>query len=146
MSVNTSGEQRTANLHAEIQQFYAYQMHLLDDGNTDGWADTFTEDGIFGANAHPEPTRGRETIRAAAKAAAERRDPNLQVRHWLGMLDVQPQPDGSAHARSYALILNTVVGESPKVHLSTTCEDVLVRGADGQWLVSSRQVYRDDLR
>jgi ketosteroid isomerase-like protein len=146
MSLNTSVEQQASNLHAEIQQFYAHQMHLLDDGNADAWAETFTEDGVFAANAHPEPARGRETIRAAAKAAAGRQDPDVQVRHWLGMLDVQPQPDGSAHARSYALILNTMVGGSPKVHLSTTCEDVLVRGADGQWLVSTRQVYRDDLR
>lgn len=136
-----------AGLHTEIQQFYARQMHLLDSGEADTWAETFTEDGVFAANAHPEPARGRETIRtAAAKAAAERAEQGLQVRHWLGMLDVRPQEDGSVLARSYALIINTPAGGQAAVHLSTTCEDVLVRGEDGGWLVSTRQVVRDDLR
>ena len=52
-------------LQAEVQQFYARQMHLLDSGEADAWAETFTEDGVFAANAHPEPARGRETIRTA---------------------------------------------------------------------------------
>lgn len=135
-----------ATLQAEVQQFYARQMHLLDNGKADAWADTFTEDGVFAANAHPEPARGRETIRAAAaRAAAQRAEEGLQVRHWLGMLDVRPQEDGSVVALSYALIVNTLLGGSPQVHLSTTCEDVLVRGEDGGWLVSRRQVRRDDL-
>ncbi|MFE1321803.1 nuclear transport factor 2 family protein [Kitasatospora phosalacinea] len=133
-------------LQAEVQQFYAWQMHLLDSGEADAWAETFTEDGVFAANAHPEPARGRETIRtAAAKAAAQRAEEGVQVRHWLGMLDVRPQEDGSVVALSYALIVNTPLGGSPQVHLSTTCRDVLVRGEAGGWLVSDRQVKRDDL-
>ncbi|MFC8721791.1 nuclear transport factor 2 family protein [Kitasatospora sp. NPDC057198] len=133
-------------LQAEVQQFYAWQMHLLDSGEADAWAETFTEDGVFAANAHPEPARGRETIRAAAaKAAAQRAEEGIQVRHWLGMLEVRPREDGSVLALSYALIVNTPMGGSPQVHLSTTCEDVLVRGEDGGWLVRDRQVKRDDL-
>ena len=144
----TSGSASPAGsaLQAEVQQFYAWQMHLLDSGEADAWAETFTEDGVFAANAHPEPARGRETIRAAAaKAAAQRAEEGIQVRHWLGMLEVRPREDGSVLALSYALIVNTPMGGSPQVHLSTTCEDVLVRGEDGGWLVRDRQVKRDDL-
>ncbi len=136
-----------AELYAEIQQFYARQMQLLDSGNAAAWADTFTEDGVFAANARPEPARGRETIRAAAaQAKAQHAEQGLQIRHWLGMLDVDAQPDGSALVRSYALIICTPRGGQAVVQLSTSCEDVLVRGADGDWLVSDRKVVRDDLR
>ena len=133
--------------YAGIQHFYARQMHLLDSGQADAWAETFTEDGVFAANAHPEPTRGRENIRAAAsKAKAQHAEEGLQVRHWLGMLDVTDREDGSVLVRSYALIINTPRGGQSQVHLSTTCEDVLVPDSDGGWLVSTRQVVRDDLR
>ncbi|MEW2237233.1 nuclear transport factor 2 family protein, partial [Streptomyces sp. NPDC024062] len=37
----------TAGLHGEITHFYARQMQALDDGRTDDWARTFTEDGVF---------------------------------------------------------------------------------------------------
>ncbi|WP_371480183.1 nuclear transport factor 2 family protein [Kitasatospora sp. NBC_00315] len=133
-------------LYSEIQQFYAHQMQLLDSGETDAWADTFTEDGVFAANAHPD-AKGRETIReAAGKAAAQRIGAGLQVRHWLGMLEVAAQEDGSARVRSYALVLNTPAGGAPAVHASTTCDDLLVRGEDGAWLVAHRYISRDDLR
>jgi hypothetical protein len=132
--------------HAEIQHFYARQMHLLDEGRTDEWAETFTPDGVFAANGRTAAT-GRAAIReAAGAAAAQRVQQGLQVRHWLGMLDVRPRPDGTVQASSYALIINTPRGGSPAAHLSTTCEDVLVRGEDGDWQVSSRVVQRDDLR
>jgi 3-phenylpropionate/cinnamic acid dioxygenase small subunit len=133
-------------LYCEIQLFYARQMQLLDAELPEEWAETFAEDGVFAANAHPEPARGRQAIReAAAKASAQRAEQGIRVRHWLGMLDVRPQADGTVHARSYALIINTPRGGTSQVQMSTTCDDVLVRGADGDWLVSTRQVVRDDL-
>jgi ketosteroid isomerase-like protein len=147
MTTSDPARETAVGLHAEIQQFYARQMHLLDDGEAEAWAETFTEDGVFAANAYPEPARGRATIReAAAKASAQLAERGVQVRHWLGMLEVRPREDGSVQALTYALIINTPAGGSPAVHLSTTCEDVLVRGADGEWQVSERKVCRDDLR
>ncbi|MDI5967327.1 nuclear transport factor 2 family protein [Streptomyces sp. SL13] len=134
-------------LYAEIQQFYAHQMHLLDGGDADAWAQTFTPDGVFAANAHPQPAVGRETIRAAAsKVKAQHAEEGLQVRHWLGMMDITEQPDGSVLARTYALIINTPRGGQAAVSLSTTCDDLLVRDENGAWLVADRKVVRDDLR
>lgn len=135
-----------STLHSEIQHFYARQMQLLDAGRTDEWADTFTQDGVFAANGRTAAT-GRPAIRkSAAQTAAQLAEKGVQVRHWLGMADVRPKPDGTLHVSCYALILNTAQGGSPAVHLSTTCEDVLVRAEDGGWQVSVRQVQRDDLR
>jgi len=132
-------------LYEEVQQFYARQMRHLDEGEVAQWALTFTEDGVFAANAHPEPFRGREAIESGARKTFEQLTADgVQRRHWLGMLDVEEQADGRVLAHTYALILSTPRGGQAAVHLSTSCHDVLVRtGAALQ--VSNRQVYRDDL-
>jgi 3-phenylpropionate/cinnamic acid dioxygenase small subunit len=132
-------------VYEQVQRFYARQMRCLDEGKVVEWAATFTLDGVFAANAHPEPFCGREAIEAGArKAAAQLAADGMQRRHWLGMLEVLDQPDGTLATRSYALIVSTPAGGKPTVHLSTTCDDVLVRDGD-ELLVRSRQVRRDDL-
>lgn len=132
-------------VYEQVQRFYARQMRCLDEGKVTEWAATFTAEGVFAANAHPAPARGREAIEAGARKAAEQLAADgIQRRHWLGMLDVVDQPDGTLAAHSYALIISTPAGGQARVHLSTTCDDVLVRDGD-RLLVRSRQVRRDDL-
>ncbi|MFL1429448.1 MULTISPECIES: nuclear transport factor 2 family protein [unclassified Nocardiopsis] len=133
------------DLLLEVQHFYARQMHHLDEGRVEEWAATFTEDGVFAANAHPEPATGRAAITAAARATTEQlaRD-RVRRRHWLGMLDVRPGADGTITAVSYAQILSTRIGDRSELLLSCTCEDVLVREG-GELLVRHRQVRRDDI-
>lgn len=132
-------------LYLEIQHFYGRQMRHLDSGAVEEWARTFTENGVFAANAHPEPQRGRAAIEAGARKAAEQLAADgIQRRHWLGMLQVDPGPDGSVIARTYALITSTAQGGQVEIRLSCTCDDVLVR-EDGQLKVRHRQVFRDDL-
>ena len=41
----------TSQDHGEIRQLYARYAHTIDTGEAEGWADTFTADGVFG-NAH----------------------------------------------------------------------------------------------
>ncbi|MEV0804771.1 nuclear transport factor 2 family protein [Micromonospora sp. NPDC050200] len=132
-------------LYIEVQHFYGRQMRLLDEAEVGAWAATFTEDGVFAANAHPEPARGRAAIEAGARqAASQLAAEGIQRRHWLGMLEVAPRADGAIVVRSYALILSTKLGGQAEVRLSCTCDDVLVR-KDGQLLVQDRRVFRDDL-
>ncbi|MFM9441651.1 nuclear transport factor 2 family protein [Streptomyces acidiscabies] len=133
------------SLYQEVQHFYAHQMRCLDSGDAQEWAGTFTTDGVFRANAHPEPQTGRAAIEAAAqKTSAQLAEQGIRRRHWLGMLEVDERDDGSVLARTYALIINTVRGGTPEVLFSCTCDDVLVR-EEGRLLVQRRQVYRDDL-
>ena len=119
-------------------------MQLLDAGEARAWANTFTEDGVFEANAHPEPSMGRTVITAAVEAAHERLREMQEVRrHWLGMLTVDADGD-TLKVRSYAMIVATKKGESPYIAFSTLCEDTLVRDGES-WLVKYRNVTRDDL-
>lgn len=131
--------------YLRVQQFYAQQMQLLDDGSVEQWAGTFTDDGVFSANAHAEPTIGRANIaKAAGHAVAELKRAGVVRRHWLGMLTVRPLSGDALFARCYALIVSTPKGGQAAVHLSTVCEDVLVRVGD-ELLVRTRHVTRDDL-
>lgn len=132
-------------LYTEVQHFYGRQMRFMDSGDARSWSETFTLDGVFAANARPVPQSGRQAIYEGAKAASEQLEANgIRRRHWLGMLEVQEEADGSVTAKTYALIVSTKLGGSPQTELSCTCEDRLVR-QDGQLLVQHRQVHRDDL-
>jgi len=133
-------------LYHQIQQFYAKQMQLLDAGRVAEWAASFTEDGTFAANAHPEPARGRTAIREAAQnTVKDLAAKGLVRRHWLGMLALYPDADGSVLARSYAQVLETPYGGPATLRMSTVCQDVLLHDGE-QWLVRDRQVWRDDMR
>ncbi|WP_234425673.1 nuclear transport factor 2 family protein, partial [Streptomyces kebangsaanensis] len=72
--VETARPLRPASLEiqAEVQDFYARQMRLLDEGRAEEWAETFTEDGVFEQNVKPEPWRGRAEIVARMRAGLDR--------------------------------------------------------------------------
>ncbi|GAA4689017.1 hypothetical protein GCM10023347_51040 [Streptomyces chumphonensis] len=139
-----TGPYVSADLYAQVQQFYARQMGLIDDGHPDAWADTFTEDAVFAeASRLKEPLRGREVIRASCRERQRRLDAEgIDFRHWLGMLDVRPQPDGSLRTRAYALAMRTPRGGALEIFASVVCHDHLVAG-DGGWRVRSRDLTHD---
>ncbi|MFF5187975.1 nuclear transport factor 2 family protein [Streptomyces sp. NPDC000345] len=135
-------------LYAEVQQFYAHHMHLLDAGAAGEWAATFTEDAEVLLPLMTEPARGREALTTAvARAAAERAERGEIQRHWHGMVCVRPDPDGrTVRVRCYALVFLTVRGGSPVLHRTCVCEDEMVRDhTAGGWLIRRRTVTRDDL-
>jgi 3-phenylpropionate/cinnamic acid dioxygenase small subunit len=139
--VTTEGD-----LHAQVSDFYARQMRLLDDGDAEGWAATFTENGTFIASGHQAPTSGRADLVAAVRAGhAELAASGIVHRHWLGMIAADQGDDGTVRARCYALVIATSRGGDSAIHRSTTCDDVLLRHGDG-FMVQSRSVTRDDLR
>lgn len=150
MSVRTgttqAGGSRFEAIYAEVQQFYARHMHLLDGGDGEGWAQTFTEDGLFVPPSAPEGVRVRGRadlaagVRAAAAALAEAGETH---RHLLSMVTVEEPADGTLRVRSYAQIIATPQGGTPRLHLMCVCDDVLVRDG-GELRVRERRVTRDD--
>lgn len=132
-------------IYAEVQQFYAHHMQLLDSGAAEEWAQTFTEDCVVSLPTMPEPVRGRARLaEAVARAAADRVARGEVQRHWHGMVAVHPDSDGTARVRCYALVFLTPLGGEPRLHRTCVCEDVLVAGPNG-WQVRERRVTRDDL-
>ncbi|MCX5199462.1 nuclear transport factor 2 family protein [Streptomyces sp. NBC_00249] len=142
-------QQETARVSAEdyaqVQQFYAEHMQLLDAGSVDAWALTFTEDAVFDVPTLPAPMRGREALRESLRRTTEElAAAGVQRRHWHGMVAVFPQGDGTLRVRCYALVFSTPQGQQPALHRVCVCEDVLVR-EEGRLLVRTRKVTRDDL-
>lgn len=135
-------------LYAEVQQFYARQCHLLDSGDAEGWADTFTVDGAFALPSRPEPVRGRADLAAGARAAAAARSANGEVhRHVFSTIWVRPADSGSAdggilRVRSYTQVIVTPRGGEPALRQMCVCEDVLAR-EDGELRVRDRRVSND---
>lgn len=134
------------DLYGRISQFYAEQMRLLDTGAAEDWAATFTEDGVFRQNIDAAPLRGRAAIAAAARHRVERlRADGLVRRHWLGMVRIDSEPNGTVRTRYYAMAMATgshATGDGLRVYASTVAEDVLVASPNG-WLVADRRVLHD---
>jgi hypothetical protein len=134
-----------ARTYAEVQQFYARHMHLLDAFAAEEWARTFTEDGVFAPPSLPEPVRGRANLAAGLrKTAADLAEAGEVRRHCVMMIDVRPQGDGTLAVRSYTQVISTVRGEDQsRLLLMCVCDDILVR-EDGELRVRERRVTRDD--
>ncbi|WP_369044475.1 nuclear transport factor 2 family protein [Streptomyces sp. Midd1] len=139
-----------AALYAQVQQFYAHQMRILDaDADADAveerWVATFTEDAVVELPLLPAPLRARAGLTHYARAAADRRRrAGSRLHHWVGMLDVRPRPDGTLHTRCSALAHATPPGATSKVLYVCVMEDVLVR-THGTWRTAHRRITRDDL-
>ncbi|MGY0490679.1 nuclear transport factor 2 family protein [Streptomyces sp. WG-D5] len=132
-------------LYAEVQWFYAHQMQLFDAHEADRWAATFTEDAVFAVPTLDAPVRGRADLAANVHRNRARQDRDgEQLRHWIGMLDVTPRPDGTLRTRAYALVYATVRGGASTVSRVCVMEDELVR-CRGKLRVRYRLVTRDDL-
>ncbi|MFD6492389.1 nuclear transport factor 2 family protein [Streptomyces sp. NPDC059944] len=134
-----------AVLYAQAQRFYDRQMQFLDTGGGEHWAATFTEDAVVELPLLPAPLRARAGLTHYARTAAARRQrAGSRLHHWVGMLDVRPQPDATLHTRCSALAHATPPGATSKVLYVCVMEDVLVR-AHGTWRTSHRRITRDDL-
>lgn len=146
MTALAPAQSHDSHLYLEVTHFYGRQMRAMDSGDARAWADSFVADGIFEANAHPHPVVGREQIEASALAAHQQLlDQGLRRRHWLGMLQIDDDDaDGTVRVQSYAQVLQTAIGGTTELRLSTTCVDILTR-VDGRLKVVRRSVSRDDL-
>lgn len=132
-----------AELYAEVQQFYARQMRLLDARKLEAYAATFTEDAVFGHTPGREPARTRAGIIKDLYEVHKRfeNDPQ-QRRHMFTMMDIEPRDDGSIRSTCYALVLTTRPQGSPELVRSCVVHDVLVR-ENGTLLNRSRHVEHD---
>ncbi|MET7986435.1 nuclear transport factor 2 family protein [Streptomyces sp. NPDC005281] len=142
---HTLPETQFAALYAQAQQFYAHQMRLLDTHDTERWAATFAENAVLHLPSRPAPVRARTALAGYVRAgAARQRRAGSRLDHWVGLLDVRPQTDGSLHTRCSALAYVTPGDGGPRVLYVCVMQDVLIR-CRGEWRIVHRRVTRDDL-
>lgn len=133
----------TPELYAEVQDFYARHMHLIDAGQVDAWVETFTVDATISNNVNPLPAKGREEIVGVIRRAQAQLDAEgVRHRHWMGMMVVDRLDAETVRAESYAMLLAVRLGGAPVLDRSTRCVDELVR-VDGDWQIRSRRVHHD---
>lgn len=144
MSLDTQKAATTAQVYAEVQQFYAGHMQMLDSGDAAGWAATFTLDGSFEPPSLPEPVRGRDALETGVRRAAAEHAAKGEVhRHLMSMVSVDQRADGVLHVRSYTQVVVTPRGGPARLDLMCVCDDELVRDGD-ELRVRRRRVTRDD--
>lgn len=136
----------------EIHQLYGRQCHLIDSGDAEGWAATFTPDGVFNSPTYPGPVVGTSQLVTFAEQFTEDALAAGEVRrHVVSTLAVDAhradgvgdrEPD-MLDVRAYLQIVATPAGGVPRLVRLTTLLDKVVRHK-GSWRVQTRIVRRDD--
>ncbi|WP_409493548.1 nuclear transport factor 2 family protein [Amycolatopsis sp. cmx-11-12] len=144
--MSTPADQRSfEKIYAEVQQFYAEHVHLMDGGSAEEAAATFTEDAsLLSPPKVAEPIRGRANLAAGLRRAAQAlADEGVTYRRCYSMISVRQRVDGELHVRSYVQVIATRRGGEANLHAMCVCDDVLVREG-GSLKVRDRRVIRDD--
>lgn len=122
----------TAEDRAEIRDLYARYAQSLDLGDADGWARTFTEDGVFADN------RGHAELSEFAADFYERY--GGLSRHWNNQLTLRPTAEGATG--TVYLLLWDMRPDTPTVVASGVYHDTLVKTSEG-WRFQERRVDID---
>ena len=122
----------TAQDFVDIQQLYARYNWALDSGDSEGYASTFTPDGVFNNNVgHDAIVKFANTFHAGLGA---------HVRHWNTNLMILPTPEG-ASGQVY-LVLVDFANKPATIATSATYSDELVKTAQG-WRFKKRATKGD---
>jgi uncharacterized protein (TIGR02246 family) len=116
----------------EIQQLYAKYNWTLDAGDSEGYASTFTPDGVFNNNAgHDAIVKFADGFHAGLGA---------HVHHWNTNLMITPTATG-ASGQVY-LVLVDFANKPATIATSATYSDELVKTAQG-WRFKKRATKGD---
>lgn len=119
--------------YIDIEQLYAQYNHAIDGCDAQGWAATFTPDGVF------QRFTGRDALEGFVKQWCGKMN-GANRRHWNTNLRITPGKEG---ANGKVLLMLLDVGVKPAAIVSTgTYNDTLVRTAEG-WRFKSRMITSD---
>ena len=122
----------TAQDFVDIQQLYAKYNWTLDAGDAEGYAATFTPDGVFNNNVgHDAIVKFANTFHAGLGA---------HVHHWNTNLMILPTADGASG--SVYLVLVDFATKPASIATSATYADELVKTAQG-WRFKKRATKGD---
>jgi 3-phenylpropionate/cinnamic acid dioxygenase small subunit len=127
-------------LHIEVADFYARQMPLLEEGELEAFADTFTADCVFGYEGAWQVV-GRDALLGGVRANVPRYGTS-RIRHWFDARQITVRADGTIESRANSLV--SVTSETGDVTFEPSCvvRDELVRTEDGL-RVKSRTIRHD---
>ncbi len=131
-----------AEAYAAIRNLYARYNWCSDEGDADGYADCFTEDGELSIPGIGMHVRGRENLREFKRQDKARRGDRIR-RHWNSGLFLEAVGDGGAmRGRCYLHGYDGAPGEAPVLSDVGAYDDVIVR-RDGEWRFARRVITMD---
>jgi hypothetical protein len=134
----------TAQDHEDIRQLLARYNFAVDFGDTEGWADCFTADGVFLCTPEGGPLTGRHVGREALVAYAVKHYEINQgrARHWNWNLEISGE-GSAATMRCYLNAFRAVAPDAPpKLAVTGVYRDKLAK-VDGRWLFAERHIHVD---
>jgi hypothetical protein len=123
----------TADDYIEIQQLYSRYNMAIDSGDAEGWAATFTPDGVF------QTFTGHDALVGFINTWKERMKGG-NMRHWNSNLAITPTADGASGA--VYLLLVDISAKPPAITSASMYKDQIVKTANG-WRFKNRQVKGD---
>jgi ketosteroid isomerase-like protein len=135
----SAGTRVSADLRAEVDDFYAHQMPLLEGREVEAFAATFTDDCVFGYGEAWQ-IQGRDGVIKALGFNLPRYGTST-IRHWFESRRIAPDGD-SLIVTSSAIVSVTHEDGTVVLEPSCTVNDVLVRRA-GELATASRIIVHD---
>jgi SnoaL-like domain len=130
------------NIYCSIEQFYAYQMQVLDYGDTARWVATFTKDGVFNHAGMQSLAGHDELLAAVGKSITRLASEGITRRHLVSTLTIDIDESDVVRTHCYVPVID--IENHTTSLMSTVLEDLLVFSSSG-WLVQERTVRRDGL-
>lgn len=129
------------NQIAVLRNLYAKQAHLIDTGQHEGWAHTFTADGEFHSPTYGEPAIGHDRIADISRRFSETaRQDGESHRHVIENVWVTRCDQTSAQVRAYVMIVATNPAlKQTRILRIVTNIDELEKSAEG-WLIRNRKI------
>ena len=126
---------------AALRNLYARQAHLIDAGQHEQWAQTFTPDGQFHSPTYGQPAVGHDKLADISKAFEASAKKNDEChRHLIDNIWVVDCDGTRAQVRAYLSILATRrEGGEVRILRIVTINDKLEKSSDG-WRVRHRTV------
>lgn len=137
---HTSNLAVQTDLLMEIAGFYADQMPLLEGHEFDAFADTFTEDAVFGYYGAWQ-LEGRVAILGGMRSNIPRYGTS-KIRHWFDNRRIEPLDNGVVRVTASCLVSVTSEDGDVTFEPSCTVTDELVRTDQGL-RVRSRIIRHD---
>ncbi|HUV44579.1 MAG TPA: nuclear transport factor 2 family protein [Dehalococcoidales bacterium] len=125
-----------------IQQQVARYSYTFDSGDAEGWANVFTEDGLWefyaaGATTPATKLEGREQLRDfCAQRLSERREGVTSYHHQSGLIFDELTAD-SASVRTMLVLTIQVPTEAPRLYMTGVYQDQWVKTPQG-WRIKYR--------
>jgi hypothetical protein len=117
-----------------IQNLLGRYQHLVDEGDSEGWASLFTEDGVF-ASAYIEPHRGREMLKKIPAAVEQMYSDRM--RHHMGSLYIEyGSGTDEAFAKYYSLVTTWLENAEAKLFCLALYSSHLLR-VNGEWKIKT---------